>query len=127
MEGLLYKSGWFPPPPHLISRQWDLFFFSPLKPIETPATEHSVAAVKQYLICITAEETLDGSTKEALKIVWTCLLHILFSFSRFFTVQETEDPSGMQISAFATILQTNYINQVSNVSVSHFNHLTESC
>lgn len=82
------------------------FFFSLLKPIEAPVTEHSIAAVKQYLICTTAEEILDCSTKEALQIVWSCLLHILLSFSRSFRAQEIEDPSLLQISAFATLLQT---------------------
>lgn len=128
MEGLRTKVDFFPL--HLIPQQRDLFFFlffSPLKPIETPATEHILAAVKQYLICITAEEILDCSTKEVLQIVCSCLLHILLSFSRPFTAQEIEDPSVLQIGAFATILQTNDIDQVSSVSVSHSNHLTESC
>lgn len=124
MEGLLTKMDFFFPPAFNFPAV--RFFFSSLKPIETPATEHGVTAVKQYLICITAEEILDSSTKEVLQIVWSCLLHILLSFSRSFIAQETEDPSGLPISAFATTLQTNYINQVSNVSVSHFNYLTES-
>lgn len=109
-----HKSGLFSPAFNFPAVRF-IFFSSPLKPIETPATEHSVAAVKQYLICITAEEILDCSTEEALQIVWSCLLHILLSFSRSFTVQETEDPSVLQISAFATILQTNCIDQVSDV------------
>lgn len=85
MEGLLTKVDFFPPAFNFPAVRFIFFlFFSPLKPIETPATEHSVAAVKQYLICITAEEILDCSTKEALQIVWSCLLHILLSFSRSF-------------------------------------------